>query len=147
MPARVEITDAYLQSKILPEPMSGCWLWDGAFFANGYGQVSTKQKSRLAHRVVYKFYVCDPGEKCVLHKCDNRSCVNPDHLWLGTKKDNNSDRSQKGRNAKGMAHGLAKLSDQQVAYIRDSDLKTIVLANMFGCTRSYINRVKKGSRR
>jgi hypothetical protein len=147
MSARIEITDAYLQSKILPEPMSGCWLWDGAVFADGYGLVRAEQKSQLAHRVVYKFYVCDPGEKCVLHKCDNRSCVNPDHLWLGTKKDNNVDRFRKGRSAKGMANGRAKLSDQQVAYIRDSDLKTTVLAGMFGCTRHHINRVKKGLRR
>lgn len=148
MPKRIEITEAYLQSLISPEPMSGCWLWMGsAINKKGYGYIRADQKSQQAHRVVYKFYVCDPGNNLVLHKCDNPSCVNPEHLFLGTVLDNNRDRHQKGRDAKGLKNGRAKLSDEQVEYIKTSDLKSAVLASMFGCTSEHIRRVQRGVRK
>jgi hypothetical protein len=68
-------------------------------------------------------------------------------LWLGTVLDNNRDRDKKGRVAKGLKHGRAKLSDEQVEYIKTSDLKSAVLASMFGCTPEHIRRVQRGVRR
>ena len=74
-----------------------CWDWQGAICV-GYGTIGNKYKYRGAHR--YSWELSNgpiPKGLCVLHKCDNRRCVNPDHLFLGTKGDNNRDRVKKGR--------------------------------------------------
>lgn len=87
--------------RVMPEPNSGCWLWTGHVNCRGYGQVSfrgTKYGGRTAHRVSYILFVgAIPTGMFVLHKCDVRCCVNPDHLWLGTHLDNQRDKCRKGR--------------------------------------------------
>lgn len=79
---------------------SECWVWTGNRNPKGYGQFSrTRQQGRiLAHRMAWEFeYGPIPEGLFVLHKCDNPPCVNPAHLWLGTKRDNNLDMRLKGR--------------------------------------------------
>lgn len=82
-----------------------CWIWMGAMTSTGYGNffISGRNNDR-AHKYSYRHYIGKiPSGICVLHKCDNRICVNPKHLFLGTHKDNMVDCSQKGRNYKGGA--------------------------------------------
>lgn len=78
-----------------------CWVWTAALTEKGYGVAWDGHRTQKAHRVA--FYLTNGywPESCVLHKCDNPPCVNPDHLWLGTRNDNNRDMYEKGRNRKG----------------------------------------------
>lgn len=79
------------------EKTETCWNWTGSLNPKGYGQIALKNYPLLAHRVSYALHHGEPGAMCVLHRCDNRRCVNPDHLSLGTVRDNNQDMLTKGR--------------------------------------------------
>lgn len=84
---------------VWPEPMSGCWLWAGAVGTHGYGVIGVgPHKIETAHRVSWGLHRGEiPAGMWVLHKCDNRVCVNPDHLYLGTVLDNSRDLMARGR--------------------------------------------------
>ena len=103
---------------------SGCWVWTGSKDRKGYGAISIsvgRQRCYKAHRVAW-LLARGPIQAGmhVLHHCDNPPCVNPDHLFLGTNKDNVADRDAKGRHAKlrGALNGQAKLTLPQVDEIR-----------------------------
>mgnify|MGYP006340060977 FL=1 len=95
-----------------------CWNWL-AGTTSGYGMTRYKGRHQGSHRVSWVLaHGPIPPAKCVLHRCDNRKCVNPKHLFLGTKGDNNYDRSSKGRSCKGESHHRAKLTEEKVRSIR-----------------------------
>ena len=84
----------------------GCWLWTGYVDHRGYGRLTWRgQNYRLAHRVSYELAHADPAGLCVCHRCDNPLCVRPEHLFLGTRADNNRDMVAKGRQAAGERSG------------------------------------------
>lgn len=96
---------------------NGCWVWLGSKDKNGYGVVRRNNKTYFAHR--YSFYLENnyfPSKLYVLHKCDNTACVNPNHLFLGTQKDNMDDMKSKGRDNR--YSGNRKLSLNEVKEIR-----------------------------
>lgn len=82
----------------MPEPNSGCWLWLQSVNHRGYGQLDFRGKKTKAHRASWTVHKGEiPDGMMVLHKCDNRSCINPDHLFTGTAQDNSNDMVLKGR--------------------------------------------------
>ena len=90
--------------KVSIDSASGCWNWTASKDRDGYGETSIRGKNIRAHRAAWLLHTGEhPGRMLVCHKCDNPSCVNPDHLFLGTALDNNRDRHRKGRTAKGNA--------------------------------------------
>ncbi len=111
-------------SRVAQDAPTECWEWQSYSYNNGYGCFKAFCKGWLAHRVAYYFhYNEDPGDLCVCHTCDNPICCNPKHLWLGTPRENNQDKLDKGRQSTkatviGSQHPRAKLTDAKVRKIR-----------------------------
>lgn len=126
----------------IPEPNSGCWLWLGKIW-NGYGRLH----HGWAHRIAWIVFIGPiPMGKNVLHKCDLGICVNPDHLFLGTQRDNLQDCAAKRRNGYKIFHGenhwKAKFTADEVIQIKSSDLSRRELAQMFGVSEWTIKHVR-----
>jgi len=128
-----------------------CWNWTGCKIRDGYGTFRCGDRKQLAHRVSWFIAHGEVpagnhhGTMCVLHHCDNRACVNPDHLFLGSHQDNIRDMVAKGRQSKpkGAANGRAVLTEEAVRRIRNigKDVNQYVLASEFGVTRQHIGQI------
>lgn len=132
--------------KYIPEPNSGCWLWTAYVCPRGYGSISPSHHTIVsAHRFSYERYVgpIPPGLH-VCHKCDVPSCVNPDHLFVGTNAENRADSVRKGRAARGERHGAARLTEADVLAIRRSDKTLREIAAEYGIARFTAWRVVHG---
>ena len=128
------------------EPNSGCWLWEAGVDNKGYGRitVSNKKKMELAHRVSWMLHNNQVPSGFVLHRCDNTYCVNPDHLYVGTQKDNMLDRSQRGRmpDQRGEKSHRAKLTASQILAIRSDPRAQSLIAADYGVSPSAISLIK-----
>ena len=114
-----------VESRILAKshvnPITGCRIWEGSKDANGYGAIHLYDQYLAIHRVAYEIWVSPiPEGKILMHKCDNPSCIEPQHLKIGTTKDNNKDRSLKGRTNRsyGEDNPYSKLTEEAVYEIK-----------------------------
>lgn len=131
-----------------------CWIWKGAVTSRWhYGCFQTGNGRVLgAHRIAWMLTNGDPGPLCVLHRCDNRVCVNPAHLFIGTKQDNALDMVSKGRGGcMGERNMHARLTEEQVRYIRANYRKTGArrgngseLARQFGVNPGAVHAIGRG---
>lgn len=129
---------------------SSCWIWTGVKDIDGYGLAKFYfSREKRAHRLSYEIHFGTiPRGMHVLHKCDNPSCVSPEHIFLGTNIDNIRDMVKKGRNAKGFTNGrgMAKLTNEDIISIRDllKEKTQKEVAAIFGMSYSCINGIKTG---
>lgn len=101
------------------ETQGDCWIWKNSKTPAGYGKFMYRKKHWLTHRLSYYFANGEiPLGMQVLHRCDNPSCINPNHLFLGTQAMNMKDMVAKNRSLKGTKHPSAKLTEEQVRMIR-----------------------------
>lgn len=123
---------------------AGCWVWTGNKDHNGYGYMKVDGKQKIASRLSYVLHKGDiPEGMNVLHRCDNPICVNPEHLFTGTQKDNLADMDKKGRSNRphGTKHGGTKATEATVKAIRKSRLPRKVLAQTYGLSLSQVYKI------
>ena len=138
-----------LKSSIKTE---GCWLWTGAKGKYGYGHVVSNKIHTYAHRVSYEQNVGNiPNGFWVLHKCDNPSCIRPDHLFLGNQSDNMVDMYKKGRwsrDSKGERNSNHKFTERDIHFIRTGFNTGLItnkeLADLYGTNKASMSRILRG---
>lgn len=128
-----------------PDGERGCWLWTGCIGSDGYGRVRRKGKTHSAHRYAYRLFKGEvPEGLCVLHACDEPKCVNPTHLFLGTKKDNSRDMLRKGRHANALPHLSRVDVDEIRRRLQRGESKTSIAAAFKVC-RSTVQDIEKAT--
>lgn len=161
-PTKLSLSE-YLAAKSIPEPNSGCFLWERRLDKDGYGTGSWRGYTAKAHRLAWEAKTgARPGNLHVCHTCDVRACVNPDHLWLGTNADNTADRDRKGRASVGESHARsflkselwrkriprgerhprAKLTVSKVVAIRTDPRSARLIAEEHGVSRDLIRLIR-----
>jgi hypothetical protein len=144
-----DVSDLYVKkfwNKVNIGLDNDCWEWNGTISFYGYGVFNIDGVVLKSHRV--SFFIknkIDPKELMVCHSCDNRKCVNPNHLFLGTNKDNMQDALSKKRMFVGEKNHQSKLLDIDVLNIRklylNGDISQDKLSKMFGVGQDQISRI------
>lgn len=122
------------------------WVWTGALIPKGYGMIGSEGQRKLAHRVSYELFIGPiPEGIFVLHRCDNRQCVNPKHLFLGTNSDNMQDMIKKGRarHQRGEQCSFSRLNAALVQSIRSDPRTSDAIAKQIGVNPSTVERVRR----
>jgi hypothetical protein len=143
---------ARFESLVSPEPTSGCWLWTNKPDHEGYGRFNFRGSLWRPHRVAWTLYRGEiPAGAYVLHRCDNRGCVNPGHLFLGTHLDNVRDMLAKGRGVNPpRTVGRFKISDSSVADLRRRVAAGETVHRLwreYGISRGYAYTIAGGDER
>lgn len=138
----------------LNNPRTECWEWIGYKSSRGYGLLNLKIDGRKrpvrAHRLSYEWHVgAIPAGNVVCHKCNNRCCVNPKHLYAGTQKDNIADKVKCGTSTivpRGITHPKSKITDDVVREIRRlaGKLPQRAIAKQFSIDQSRVSRIVRG---
>lgn len=141
--------ETWFWAKVDKKTNNECWPWKGSTNGKGYGRVSMLGTRFIASRIAAYFsneFDIFASEVLVCHKCDNRLCCNPDHLFIGSYKDNTQDMLAKGRQSTlhAEAHGKASLKNDQVLFIANSTLPCTKLAKMFNVSQNTIYDICKG---
>lgn len=122
-----------------------CWAWVGAGKGNGYGHLSCDGENVLAHRQAYLLFCgAIPSGMDVCHTCDNRNCVNPDHLFLGTRQDNMSDCKAKGRTSGGRRKHLKENTVQEIRRRLDAGHSPQRIATQMDVNYGTVTAIKRG---
>lgn len=138
------------EAKFEPCPVTGCWLWNACNNTKGYGFFRHVGKNLYAHRFAYELYIGPvPDGMHVLHTCDAPWCVNPDHLFLGTRSDNMQDMIRKGRDnrAYGERNPTTTLTTKQVLgvyYRAHAGERYQDIAVEYRITKSTVSNIKTG---
>lgn len=135
----------------IPEPNSGCLLWERGGVTDGYGTMRWQGKMRGVHILSWEQHngrPVPPG-MCICHKCDVRRCVNPAHLFLGTNAENIADKVRKGRQARhqlarGENNGHARLTAADIQTIRADARKNVDIARAFNVDPSHVSKIRSG---
>jgi hypothetical protein len=128
-------------AKVEKIPFTDCWIWSGALKPNGYGDMLFKSRTQTAHRISYQLFVGEIDKNLdVCHKCDVRHCVNPSHLFAGTRKQNMEDAKAKNR----MSKSRSKLTQQQANDIKQLNIPNYLIAQKYDVSQNIICRIKKG---
>lgn len=136
-----------------PSPREGCWDWTGSLCTRGgYGSLSVyidgRTRTLAAHRASYLIFNGEITKGLwVLHSCDRPACCQPAHLHLGTQTENMREAIERNRIARGERAGTAKLTDEQVLWIRQSPMKQKELADMFAVSQPLISMIRAGKTR
>ena len=124
----------------------GCWLWLKSKDTKGYGLLRVNGKQEKTHRVSYRLFVGPiPDGLHICHRCDTPACVNPDHLFTGTNKENMEDRERKGRGVRqfGEAHHNAKITMDIARAIRTDSRKQREIGAAYGISQHTVWQVKQ----
>lgn len=137
MPKTTTVSDRFWNKVKKIDDLFSCWEWTGYRSKSGYGSFQIDKYPRRAHRVSFLLtYGPFDSQLYVLHRCDNPSCVRPDHLFLGTPKDNSRDMASKGRTVIGTAK-LNKEKASEIRRLRKEGISLDDLAIQFSvCTRN-----------
>ena len=133
-------------NRVKKENNNGCWLWKAKPTPYGYGRIMVMGRSYFAHRFSWAIHKgAIPRDKILCHKCNIRLCVNPDHLYIGTYKDNYNDTLASGKLYGGIRHPMAILNEAQVRVIkRLIELKCMTyleISNFFGVKEPTIGGI------
>ena len=136
---------------------NGCWLWNGELHPNGYAYTTNYEKSKKSHvhRISYEIFKGEiPKGMYVCHSCDVKNCCNPEHLWIGTAKENMQDAKDKGRlehikltAVKGAENGSSKLNDEKVTEIIEKisrGIRCTVIAREYHVSSGVIYGIRDG---
>lgn len=150
MEFQIKEADRFWERVVLNQE-TGCWEWSAGRDEDGYGLFYVRRLKRnlRAHRWVFECYFFAPGSKFVCHHCDNPSCVNPGHLFLGDAQSNKSDCVKKRRHARGELQGRSKLTDTSVREIRRATIKgesTADIARRLNISYSVVRRTAVGKK-
>lgn len=137
--------DVRLKSRVKIDPVSQCWNWIGCTNKFGYGIITIDKWVYTAHRTSWQTFNGEiPGDLFVLHKCDNPGCINPEHLFLGTQKDNAQDCIAKGRWPK--LRRFTKITEHDVRAIRIAAGRHSDIGRRFGIHQTEVTRIKNRTR-